>query len=129
MAHSWESSLSNYFKLKDIQAFKAWLADIQHVTIAYEQDGSIAIMGEYFGGWPDCRGQDHISFDFVGELSGFLAEGEIAVLINVGAEDGQHICGSAVAVDNRGRRTRITLSDIYAQAEAVLGHRPPTGPY
>jgi hypothetical protein len=129
MALSWGSSLSNYFKVKDIHAFKTWLSEIGHVGIAYEWNDSIAIIGDYFGGWPDCRGQGHVSFDFVEELSGFLAEGEIAVLIDVGAEDRQYIGGTAIAVDSRGRSTRITLSDIYARAEAVLGHRPQTGPY
>jgi hypothetical protein len=50
MAEWWGSSRSNYFKVKDIQAFKAWLSNIGHVTIAYEWNDSVAIIGDYFGG-------------------------------------------------------------------------------
>jgi hypothetical protein len=130
MADWWGFSRSNYFKVKDKEAFLAWLSDIGEVSVLHEDDhGSIAITGENFGGWPTCRGEDCEPFDFAEELSGFLLDGEIAVLIEAGAEKLRYISGAAIAIDSRGKRTELVLADIYAQAEAVLGRRPPDATY
>jgi hypothetical protein len=123
------SSRSNYFKVKDQAAFKAWLSDIGDVSILQQKDDYFAVAGDSFGGWPTHRGDDCEPFDFAEELSGFLADNEIAVLIETGAEKLRYITGVAVAVDSRGKRTEIHLSDIYTQAAAVFGHRPPDASY
>jgi hypothetical protein len=129
MADWWGFSRSNYFKVKDKEAFKAWLSDVGDVSMLQEMDDYIAIAGDSFGGWPTYSGDDCEEFDFVEELSGFLADDEVAVLIETGAEKLRYITGVAVAVDNRGKRADISLSDISAQAEAVLGRRPSDASY
>lgn len=129
MADWWGYSRSNYFEVKDRDAFGAWLADIGEICILHEENECIAIAGDNFGGWPTCRGEDCEPFDFADELSSFLVEGEIAVLIEVGAEKLRYNTGIAIAVDHRGKRTEANLSDIYDQAEAVFGRRPPDATY
>jgi hypothetical protein len=130
MADWWGFSRSNYFKVKDKEAFLAWLSEIGDVSVLHEDaHGSIAIMGESYGGWPTCPGEDCEPFDFAEELSDFLLDGEIAVLIEAGAEKLRYITGVAIAIDSHGNRTQLLLSDIYAQAEAVLGRRPPDATY
>jgi hypothetical protein len=129
MADWWGFSRSNYFKVKDKEAFLAWLSDIGEVSVLHEDHDSIAITGENFGGWPTCRGDDCEPFDFAEELSGFLLDGEIAVLIEAGAEKLRYITGVAVAIDSGGKRTELVLSDIYDQAEAAFGRRPPDATY
>ncbi len=129
MADWWGSSRSNYFKVKDKAAFLSWLSDLGEVSVLHEENGYIAITGDNFGGWPTCLGEDCEPFDLAGELAGFLADGEIAVLIETGAEKLRYITGNAVAIDNQGKRIEIVLSDIYDQAEAVFGRRPPDAAY
>jgi len=129
MANWWGFSRSNYFKVNDREEFMAWLSDIGEVSILHEQNGCIAIAGENFGGWPTCRGDDCEPFDFAEELSGFLADGEIAVLIEAGAEKLRYITGVAVAVDHRGRRADVDLSAIYDLAQVKFGRRPPDATY
>jgi hypothetical protein len=129
MADWWGHSRSNYFKIKDRHAFVSWLNDVGEVSVLAEENGLVAIAGESFGGWPHVRGDDCEEFDFVGELSQHLAEGEIAVLIEAGNEKLRYITGHAVAVNSHGQRTEISLYDIYDQAHKVFGRRPPDASY
>lgn len=129
MADWWGFSRSNYFRVKDKQAFMAWLSDTGEVTILHEQNGSIAITGENFGGWPTYRGENCKPCNFAKELAGFLADGEIAVLIEAGAEKLRYITGVAVAIDNRGQRIDVDLRAIYDLAQMKFGRRPPDATY
>lgn len=129
MADWWGISRSNYFKVKDKEAFKSWLSEVGEVSVLHEDNDYIATAGDHFGGWPNSRGEEAEAFDFAEELSGFLAEDEIAVLMETGAEKLRYMTGTAVAVNSRGERVEIHLSDIYAQAEAVLGRRPAPAEY
>jgi hypothetical protein len=129
MADWWGTSRSNYFKVKNEAAFLSWLSELGEVSVLHEDNDYVAITGDNFGGWPTCRGEDGEPFDFAGELSGFLADGEIAVLIETGAENLRYITGVAIAIDSHGKRTEIVLSDIYDEAEAVFGRRPPDATY
>lgn len=57
-----------------------------------------------------------VQFSLPELLSQFLADGEVAVLIQAGAEKLRYISGWAVAIDNTGKKVSINLSDIYELA-------------
>src|SRR4051794_14568568 len=113
MANWWGSSRSNYFRVKDLDRFKSWAEDIEEINILYTGGGLVAISGKYYGGWPHVRGEECDSFDLFQELSQHLADGEIAVLIEAGAEKLCYITGHAVAVTSRGEKVSLSLEQIY----------------
>ncbi len=68
------------------------------------------------------RGEKCEDFDLVEELAQHLADGEIAVLVEAGAEKLRYITGDAVAVRNR---TQIKLLENQQVGfEGAYGQRP-----
>jgi len=65
-----------------------------------------------------------IETDFLGELSRLLARREVAVVMEVGSEKMRYLIGYAAAVDARGRRIQIALSDIYRRCKETFGIEP-----
>lgn len=65
-----------------------------------------------------------IDFDIEKELAEHLAEGQVAVLVEVGAEGTQVLTGRAIAVAWDGRKTDVYIDEIYNRAEKLFGVRP-----
>jgi hypothetical protein len=99
--------------VKDKNELMASLSNTDYINILNEKNGSIAITGEYSGGWPTYGVYDSKLFDFAQELSAFLADDEIAVLFEAGTGKLRFITGIVVAIDNSGQRTEVSLNDIY----------------
>lgn len=62
-----------------------------------------------------------ITIDLPRLVSHYLAEGEVAVFMQAGAENVRYVSGWATAVNHLGRQVHIVLDDIYAKA-AVAFH-------
>lgn len=127
------SARSNYFKVKDPEAFKKWLDDINCVLI--QKDG---LSGFYSddpdtGSFPsqryDEKEGDHVDINLTSELSDHLADGEVAVLMEAGAEKIRYISGYATAVASDGRTVYVRLSDIYEKAKAAFDVMPTDASY
>jgi hypothetical protein len=129
MADWWGHSRSNYFEVKDREQFQVWIDGIDELEILAEEDGRVAIYGDSYGGWPTTLDDEGTEFDLPLELSAHLADGEIAVLLEGGAEKLRYITGAAVAVNSSGDRIVLSLSDIYERAEAAFGQRPSDATY
>jgi hypothetical protein len=54
--------------------------------------------------------------DLVRELAEHLPKGQVAVLMEIGAEKLRYLTGVAIAVNHKGRVVQLTLSDIYCKA-------------
>ncbi|MES2657195.1 MAG: hypothetical protein V4689_01185 [Verrucomicrobiota bacterium] len=134
MANYYATARSNYFAVKDENAFREWaertglsiLEPDHHEKVA---DGirRFAITPKSGGdddGWPisrldpDTDGWEDI--DVCDELWPHLADNEVAVLLEVGSEKLRYVTGTAVAVNNKGRTVRVNLESIY-QAARRLG--------
>lgn len=132
MANWYGASRSNYFTVKDETAFKDWVAGTPDLMLLEDQ-GKFGIAVESGEGWPSMRsdawsGED-VEVDIVSELSAHLAEGQVAVLVESGAEKLRYVTGNAVAVAWDGRWTQVNLSDIYAKAKAEFGVEPTDASY
>ena len=121
MANYLASARSNYFHVKDLPAFTDAISAFE-LTIVEGSDGRVALLvadgGE--GGWPsfvfDEATDDYIDFDICELLAEHLCDGEVAVLLEVGAEKLRFLAGHAVAVNSKGQRAEVNLNDIYKLA-------------
>lgn len=117
MANWYGSARSNYFRVKDTEAFLTWT---EHrglgVFKSEKMPGFLSIYpGDDLdsGGWPSYDMEKDEELDLVTELSEHLAPGEVAVLLEVGAEKLCYLTGQAIAVNAKGRVVEVTLSEIY----------------
>lgn len=116
---------SNRFRVRDEAAFLGWVETLPGV-VARREDGNperFALLVEDGddGGWPNWRHDDgeEEEIDLHAELAGHLAEGEVAVLEEVGAEKLRYLVGYAVAVNHRGEKLAVSLDDIYEKVRAA----------
>lgn len=116
MANWYGACRSNYFRVRDLDAFKAWLVDFPAKLIV-GLDGRFGFLStDYYGGVP----QDD-ERDIIDELHEYLAENEVAVVIVVGAEKARYLTGAAVAIAWTGEQVEIDLNDIYGLAQDEFG--------
>jgi hypothetical protein len=125
------SARSNYFLVKDRQAFSLALAGLSVQIVdrtnwiagqgEVKVDERVALLSDdEYGGWPSYRSGDDVDEDEQIDLpqivSEHLADGEVAVFMECGAEKLRYVTGTAVAVNSKGDTRTITLRDIYDQA-------------
>lgn len=122
MANYYASCRSNYFKVKDEDKFREYFSKVSGIEIHDRSDGSFCLLGCDIdgGGWPsvyyDEEQEDYIEYDFMDGIAEFLAEGEVAIFMEVGAEKLRYLVGYAYAVAWTGETMGVSIDDIYAQA-------------
>lgn len=113
---------SNYFRVKNEQAFRAAMEPLE-VSVVNEE-GKFAILSEHeYGGWAGWIFPDEgepIEIDHAGTVSEHLAPGEVAILMESGAEKRRYVTGYAIAVNDRNERRTVSIDSIYELA-AELG--------
>jgi len=135
MANYEAACRSNYFRVKDEQAFRAW-AKARNLEIfpsgpdrefcdQYDEVSEVSDHQQSFmishedGTWPvffyDDNDKD-CECDVVEELAQHLHPDDIAVLMEAGHEKLRYVCGHAIAVNAKGETVAIHLSDIYDKA-------------
>jgi len=117
MANYTASSRSNYFRVKDTEAFRKW-ADNLDLKVEPNGDDMLMIWSDGENGdWPDFRfneeTDDYDEIAFYEELAEHLVPGEIAILMEVGAEKLRYLCGCAVAIDHEGNMETVSINQIY----------------
>jgi hypothetical protein len=125
MANYYATARSNYFAVKDEEAFKDW-ASKRNLEIW--EDGqdcnlfAIAPDNADSSGWELCwDAETDEEIDVLHELSTHLDPSHVAVLMEAGAEKKRYVQGFAFAVRSTGQVLRISLSDIYKQAKQKFG--------
>ncbi len=134
MANWYGTARSNYFKVKDADAFKAWVDSLSDCVLI-ERNGLYGFYSECpdSGGFPsqryDDETEDYVDIDMVGELSAHLVEGEVAILMEAGAEKVRYISGWSLAVAWDARTLGVNLADIYEKVKAEFGVAPTDATY
>lgn len=126
MANYVGSARSNCFRVRDEATFLSWVETLPGVVARRENGnpGRFVLLVEDGddGGWPNWRyvdeGEDE-KVDLYGELAAHLAEGEVAVLQEVGAEKLRYLVGYAVAVNHRGEKLAVSIDDVYERVRAA----------
>lgn len=127
MANYYCSSRSNYFRVKDVAAFKAWAATLG-IDVHARQDAP-----DYFavfpasdddtGAFPILKPGTDEEIAFAAELSGHLADESVAIILEAGAEKLRYIHGHAIAVNALGEQVQLFLDDIYELAAKRFARR------
>lgn len=157
MANWYGTARSNYFRVRDVDAFTAALevtfgTAIEVSAGANDMTGFICLLDVDGEGWPICFepctdftpgaaaglcagcGCEHPAGgaprrELVEELiADHLIEGDVAVLLEVGAEKLRYLTGTAVAVNSRGEHVGLSLDEVYQRA-AQLGETITTALY
>lgn len=137
MSNWYGAARSNYFRVKDVEAFEAW-ADERGLQVITQGFGNKRLYGIYpegtdDGSWPsliyDEALGEHVDCDIYEEIAAHLAEGEIAVLVVTGAEKLRYLTGCAAAVHSSGDMLLLSINDIYDLAKAKWGVEPTAAEY
>jgi hypothetical protein len=127
MANYYATARSNYFRVKDVAAFKAWCAK-RYLDFWTSRDEDIgeryAISPSEYGdgaGWPHYDTDEDDDFDFAAELAEHLVSKDVAILLEVGSEKLRYLIGYATAVQSDGRTVHVNLDEIYDKAKAAFG--------
>jgi hypothetical protein len=139
MANYNAAARSNYFKVKDAEAFKAEMAAITGIVVWEGQSevrkGMFAVASDDpdTGCWPsyyyDEELDDDVDVDLFGMVAEHLEEGQVAVFMEAGAEKLRYVSGYAVAVNWEGEQVYVSLNDIYNLAKEKFGVMPDDASY
>ena len=122
MANYYASGRSNYFRVKDVEAFKNEVKVIGSLEV-YEKDGFISLLSNNEGGFPndhfDEYADDYLEIDWDAIFAKHLADEEVAIIMEAGSEKLRYINGYAVAYNNKGESRIVTLNSIYDLAKEL----------
>ena len=126
MANYYASARSNYFRVKDSQAFEAWVNSVGNLGIFTKDNAGETLYAIYDNGgdscgWPSYNFDEDTEIDLTADLAEHLVDGEVAVLIEVGAEKLRYLVGCAVAVRSDGEVIHLNLNTIYQTVKDQWG--------
>jgi hypothetical protein len=121
MANWYGTCRSNYFRVKDVDAFNKFC--VEHEARPIEKGGLVGFISEEeFGDMPNRYDVDTDEYiPITDKLAEHLAEGHVCVIMVAGAEKARYVTGRAIAIAWTGERTEISLNDIYGQAQDEFG--------
>ena len=129
MANYVSQTRTNYFKVKDAEAFKAWCRTwITDLDVVRGREGEEEELYRILcpGSPPDARRDDPetewFEADFIEELAEHLEDEWVAVIMNIGHEKQRYLVGYAVAVNSHGNHQTVNLDDIYVAAKELGEH-------
>ena len=126
MANYYETARSNYFFVKDVDAFKAELdgsglnvetrnaGELTQVGLFADDSQSASFFEKY-----DPETFESEELDWTGIFKRHLVDNQVAIIMGAGAEKLRYINGWAEAYNNKGEKRVIGLSDIYKLAEEL----------
>jgi hypothetical protein len=134
VANYYARARSNRFRVKSPGEFEDWVNNLPNVVFEREQQENMYVIYVNCpdgGGWPCSRwledSEEEEDIDLERELGGFLFEGQVAILEEVGHEKLRYLHGSSVAVNHLGETVSINLNDIFQKvAEQWPDAEPPT---
>ena len=125
MANWYGTARSNYFKVKNIEVFKEFTDSVGLDLHMKDDMVMIHPSNTEDGAWPSSYYDDEIDdyeeLDLTTEISLHLQAGQVAVLMEVGAEKLRYVTGYTVAVYSNGETVQISLDDIYEKAAKAFG--------
>ena len=127
MANYYGQSRTNYFLVKDAEAFKTEMANYP-VNVIEQKIGvetGYGILDEDSDGgglaWSVFNEDTDDYDDLVWEdiIGKHLKDGEVCVLMETGAEKYRYLSGWAIAFNNKGETRRVDITDIYNLAKEL----------
>jgi hypothetical protein len=124
MANYYGMARTNYFAVKDAQAFLAEIENIPDLQLDGNSDPqSVCILSESESGWvwsyyDEETGED-TEVDWEGIFTRCLADGSVAIIMEIGNEKLRYLSGIAVAYNNKGETRDVSLDNIYTLAEEL----------
>lgn len=125
MANYYASARSNYFSVKDPAAFKEAMADFEvDVHEQSKQANTFCLLAANADGvgwptWIEGDEDEEIEINFFEIVGSFLADEEVAIFMEAGAEKLRYIVGEAHAVNNKGDWHSVSLNQIYDLAKEL----------
>jgi len=123
VANYYEQSRSNYVKVKDKEAFRAFVERFGGAVELIEDDkggvGFLAQEGIPSTYMPDDSGNEPEEVDFVTEAAGHLADHEVLIVMGTGYEKMRYLVGYAIAINNKKERRELDLAQIYELARQL----------
>lgn len=125
MANYSGAARSNYFRVKDDSAFEEAMSGLPEIAVNQDDEGRFMVMSTCpdTGGWvtlmeDEATGED-VEVDLAAIIAEHLADDEVAVLMEAGHEKLRYISGYAEAINAKGERRTVSLSDIYGLAREL----------
>ena len=120
MAEWYGTCRSNYFQVKNEEEFLSWIAEYE-VEVISKNDDEITRYGflsrDEYGDIPRntirLEDGDFEGISILDEISTHLAEGETAIIMEVGSEKFRYLTGLAIAIHHTGDCVEISLDRIY----------------
>lgn len=132
MANYYGVGRTNYFRVKDLDAFREELDTIRGVTLHTKEEpcpetGKAWVMlmddNPDGGGWCPYYDQDTDEADYDVDLEEVIAnhliDSDVAIIMETGHEKHRYLIGWAAAVNSKGESVRINLASIYEAAESL----------
>lgn len=121
MANYIASARSNYFQVKDIEAFKEGLAADITVNVKDKDNNIVCMYVENFDGtgWPvaiyDEEKEEDVMWDIAQYVSQHLTDNQWCVIQEIGAENLRYLVGYSKAFNNKGDCVIVDINDVYAE--------------
>lgn len=135
MADYIAQSRSNYFRVRNPMAFRRFCRRYRVEVITKDSRGRPKRRHYGFmfyeaipSGHTDAN-NEWVESDFMRELAGHLVRGEVAVVMEIGSEKMRYLNGYACAVNWKGRRIEVVLTDIYRRAKETFRTEPTVAEY
>ena len=127
MANYYGTARTNYFLVKDEEAFKAEMEKFEVTVISQKIDDQnlygILDNDPDGGGMPwsfyNDETEEYDEIEWTEILGKHLADGQVGILMESGAEKHRYIGGYAVAFNNKGESRNVNLVDIYELAKEL----------
>jgi hypothetical protein len=123
---------SNYFRVKDAEAFKTFMGAVG-LRLLTGKDGTFGFVDDEGGGMPTIRyneaEDDHEDIEFVALLAPHLADDQVCVMMEAGWEASRYANGYSVAVNAKGERIDVGIEEIYGKVKAKWGVQPTEASY
>lgn len=125
MANYTSVGRTNYFHVRNRAAVDDLLADSGIEIVSDTGRGGIALLDSEGTDWVVRSDDDDDDGIFLPDvIAEHLAPGEVVVFQCIGSERLRYLTGQSVAVNDKGEKVVVDISDIYARAAEVFGVDP-----
>lgn len=141
MANYYGQARTNHFAVKDAEKFLSELEGWEVEVFTTEQPDGTVLYGfldsDSNGGglswvryYEDADGEyQEEERDWIEWLGQHVADGHVAVLVEIGSEKYRYLNGTTWAINSKGESMRISLDDIYELATKNFGQVVTTATY
>ncbi len=121
---------SNTFVVNDVAALTSALADLSirvMPALGADDPSRVYLVADTdHGVWPseyfDEETNEDVEVDLLALIATHLADREVAVLKEAGAESARYVGATALAVNANGQTANVDLDEIYQRADALGPH-------